>query len=105
MVVVFIRNSTDVRGISFSRQTNHESVSWLWALHFFVSRSFRMGSLQERIAACANAAANLLAQLSELDELREQVRKAQLSLALPKRPLKRPASVGRRVLKPSAVSR
>jgi len=35
-----------------------------------------MGSLQERIAACANASANLLTQLKELDELREQVKKA-----------------------------
>lgn len=37
-----------------------------------------MSSLQERIAACADASANLLTQLHELDELRERVRKAQL---------------------------
>jgi len=34
-----------------------------------------MGSLQERIAAYANPSANLLTQLKELDELREQVSK------------------------------
>jgi len=45
-----------------------------------------MGSLQERIAALASA--NLLTQLKELDELREQVKKAKkLSTATPK-PLK-----------------
>ena len=59
-----------------------------------------MGTLKERIAAYADASANLLNQLIELDELREQVRKAQLSRATPK-PLKRPASVNRRVLEPS----
>ena len=35
-----------------------------------------MGTLQERIAAYADASANLLIQLIELDKLREQVRKA-----------------------------
>ena len=64
-----------------------------------------MGSLQERIAACANASANLLAQLTELDELREQVRKAELSPAIPRRSLKRSASVDRRVLVPGDNSR
>jgi hypothetical protein len=64
-----------------------------------------MGSLQERVAACANAFANLLAQLTELDELREQVRKAELSHAIPRRSLKRPASIDRRVLAPSGGSR
>ena len=59
-----------------------------------------MGTLKERIAAYADASANLLIQLIELDKLREQVRKAQLSPATPK-PLKRPASVNRRVLEPS----
>jgi hypothetical protein len=38
-----------------------------------------MGSLRERIAAYANASAQLLVQLEELDRLREQVRQAQLS--------------------------
>jgi hypothetical protein len=64
-----------------------------------------MGSLQERIAACANASANLLAQLVELDELREEVRKAELSPAIPRRSQKGPASVGRRILAPSGGSR
>jgi hypothetical protein len=36
-----------------------------------------MGSLRERITAYADASANLLTQLNELAELREQVRKAQ----------------------------
>jgi hypothetical protein len=35
-----------------------------------------MGSLQERIAAFAQASGNLLTQLKDLDELREQVKKA-----------------------------
>jgi hypothetical protein len=38
-----------------------------------------MGSLRERIAAYANASSNLLAQLQELDKLRELVRQARLS--------------------------
>jgi hypothetical protein len=37
-----------------------------------------MGSLRERIAAYANASAQLLVQLEELDRLRERVRQAQL---------------------------
>jgi len=35
-----------------------------------------MDSLQKRIAAYADASANLLAQLNELNELRERVKKA-----------------------------
>jgi hypothetical protein len=38
-----------------------------------------MDSLRERIAAYVDVSANLLTQLNELDELRERVRKAQLS--------------------------
>jgi hypothetical protein len=38
-----------------------------------------MGSLQERIAAYTEASANLVTLLKELDQLREQIRKAQLS--------------------------
>ena len=35
-----------------------------------------MDSIQKRIAAYADASTNLLAQLNELDELRERVKKA-----------------------------
>ena len=63
-----------------------------------------MSSLRKRIAAYTDASANLLAQLNELDELREQVRQAERSLAMLK-PLKRPASIGQRVLAASAASR
>ena len=38
-----------------------------------------MGLLRERIEAYAHASANLVVQLNELDELREQVRQARLS--------------------------
>src|SRR5712672_474222 len=38
-----------------------------------------MSSLQQRIAAVTDTTANLIAQLRELDRLREQVRKALLS--------------------------
>jgi hypothetical protein len=38
-----------------------------------------MSPLQRRIAAIADTTANLIAQLSELEELREQVREALLS--------------------------
>jgi hypothetical protein len=38
-----------------------------------------MSSLQRRIAAVTDTTANLIAQLRELDRLREQVRKALLS--------------------------
>lgn len=64
-----------------------------------------MDSLRDRIVAYANASADLLAQLIELDELRELVRKAQLSPALPKQPKQRTASVNRRILAPSAHGR
>jgi hypothetical protein len=42
-----------------------------------------MGSLQRRLAAVAGTTANLIAQLRELDRLREQVRKAALSARTP----------------------
>ena len=59
-----------------------------------------MGSLQERIAAYANPSANLLTQLKELDELREQVKKAKkLSTATPKPLKQRPANFCRRALR------
>lgn len=61
-----------------------------------------MDSLQERIVAYANASANLLAQLNELNELREKVSKAQLSAAMSEPRKQRSASVERRVLEPSA---
>ena len=38
-----------------------------------------MSSLQQRIAAVTHATANLIAQLRELDRLRERVSKAKLS--------------------------
>jgi hypothetical protein len=38
-----------------------------------------MSSIKQRIAAYAAACANLVTQMNELDELRERVRKAQLS--------------------------
>jgi ATPase subunit of ABC transporter with duplicated ATPase domains len=38
-----------------------------------------MSSLQQRIAAVTDTIANLIAQLRELDRLRERVRKAKLS--------------------------
>jgi hypothetical protein len=47
-----------------------------------------MSSLQRRIAALTHSTADLIAQLRELDRLREQVRKAQLiskRSTLPKR--------------------
>jgi hypothetical protein len=49
------------------------------SIAFLVRGSLKMDSLRERIVAYANASANFLAQLNELDELREQVRQAQLS--------------------------
>jgi hypothetical protein len=39
--------------------------------------------LQQRLAAITDTAANLKAQLSELDELRERIRKAELVWRLP----------------------
>jgi len=56
-----------------------------------------MGSLQERIAAYANPSANLLTQLKELDEPREQVKK--LSTATSKPLKQRPANFCRRALR------
>jgi hypothetical protein len=38
-----------------------------------------MSPIQRRIATIASTAANLIAQLCELNELRERIRKAQLS--------------------------
>jgi hypothetical protein len=38
-----------------------------------------MSSLQYRIASLTNLSANLLAELSELDKLRDKVREAQLA--------------------------
>jgi hypothetical protein len=38
-----------------------------------------MRSIQRRIATVASTAANLIAQLCELNELRERIKKAQLS--------------------------
>jgi hypothetical protein len=40
---------------------------------------FQMSFLQQRLAAVTDVTANLIAQLSELNELRERLRKAQLS--------------------------
>jgi prefoldin subunit 5 len=39
-----------------------------------------MSTLQQRLAAIAETAANIKAQLRELDRLRDQVRKAQQSI-------------------------
>jgi hypothetical protein len=44
-----------------------------------------MSSVQRRLAAVSGAAANLIAQLDELNELRERVRKAQLLVRRPRR--------------------
>jgi hypothetical protein len=44
-----------------------------------------MSFLQQRLATVTDAAANLIAQLCELNELRERVRKAQLSVRRPGR--------------------
>jgi hypothetical protein len=55
-----------------------------------------MSSLQERIASHADVVAKLITHLNELDELRERVRKAQLSTAVPKPPKQRPASMNGR---------
>ena len=56
-----------------------------------------MGSLKKRIAAYANASAKLIAQLKELDSLREQVKRAKgLYSAIPKSLKPRPTSSGRR---------
>ena len=56
-----------------------------------------MGSLEERIAAYADASAKLIAQLRELDNLRERVERAkELYNAIPKSLKQRPASSDRR---------
>jgi hypothetical protein len=56
-----------------------------------------MGSLEERIAAYANASAKLITQLKELDDLRERVKKAkELYSAMPKLLKRRPARSDRR---------
>jgi hypothetical protein len=44
-----------------------------------------MTFLQQRLVAVADATASLIAQLDELNELRERVRKAQLSVRRPRR--------------------
>jgi hypothetical protein len=50
---------------------------------------------QQRLTAVTDATANLIAQLSELNELRERVRKAQLSV----RRIRRPSSRKRRAFR------
>src|SRR5262245_23362869 len=66
-----------------------------------------MGSLQERIAAHANASANLLTQL-KLDELREQVKKAKKLSTATSKPLKQKARqllpAGSHISRPLALS-
>jgi hypothetical protein len=42
-----------------------------------------MSTLQQRLAAIAETAANIKAQLRELDRLRDRVRKAELRIAAP----------------------
>jgi hypothetical protein len=56
-----------------------------------------MSTVQQRLAAVAETAANLKAQLRELDRLRDQVRKAQQSTqrTAPQRPQAAPPSWGR----------
>jgi hypothetical protein len=44
-----------------------------------------MSLLQQRLAALTEGTANLITQLSELNELRERVRKAQLSAQRPQK--------------------
>jgi hypothetical protein len=48
-------------------------------ISIFSELTSQMSSLQQRLAAVTDAAANLIAQLCELNELRDRVRKAQLS--------------------------
>ena len=43
---------------------------------FFLRQGFQMSSIQRRIVAVTDSTAYLVAQLRELDELREQVRRA-----------------------------
>jgi hypothetical protein len=47
-----------------------------------------MSTLQQRLAAIAETAANIKAQLRELDRLRDQVRKAQQSTHRPQKRLR-----------------
>jgi hypothetical protein len=49
------------------------------SVHFFVSWSFQMSSIQERIAAITDSTTELVAQLYELNELQERVSKAELA--------------------------
>ena len=57
----------------------------------------QMSSLQRRIAAVTDTTANLVAQLRELDRLREQVRKALLSAQKSPQPKRRnEPALGRR---------
>ena len=56
-------------------------MSWRGADAGLVSWSFRVSSLQKRVAAYAKVSRNLLTQLNELDQLRERVRKLSLRLA------------------------
>lgn len=51
-----------------------------------------MSSLQRRIAALTHSTADLIAQLRELDRLREQVRKAQLVSKRSTQPKRRDAN-------------
>jgi hypothetical protein len=51
-----------------------------------------MSSLQRRIAAVTDTTANLIAQLRELDRLREEVRKALLSARKSSQPKRRNGS-------------
>jgi hypothetical protein len=61
-------------------------------------RGFQMSNLQQRIAAATNSTANLIAQLRELDLLRERVRKAELSAKRAPRPKRRNGNAARRSL-------
>jgi hypothetical protein len=54
-----------------------------------------MSSLQRRIAAITDTTANLIAQLRELDRLREQVRKALLSAQKSPQPKRRSSAIPR----------
>ena len=62
-----------------------------------------MGSLRERVVAYANTSANLLAQLKELVELRERVKKAEKFCAAMHKSMKqKPASFYRKASTPRA---
>jgi hypothetical protein len=65
----------------------------------------QMSSLQRRIAAVTDTTANLIAQLRELDRLREQVRKALLSAQKSPQPKRRnEPALGRREPSESAAA-